>query len=119
RSMNSEIVAILENALLNGANSASERLEAGPNALASLIEAQTGQLQTTNARLDQLIALLAPKDPAENPLSDLLAHLVMLAREQLTLAHRTIDALTEISQQLPPPASPTPESAASNGGLPL
>jgi len=119
RSMNSEIVTILENALLSGTGSAFEHSAPGPNALASLIEAHTGQLQITNAKLDQLIALLTPKDATDNLLSDLLGHLVMLGREQLTLAHRTIDALDEISQQLPPPTATTPKSAASNGDLPV
>ncbi|HUZ90306.1 MAG TPA: Arc family DNA-binding protein [Methylocella sp.] len=108
RSMNSEIVAILETALLNGTKSS-------PNILASLIEAQTGQLQITNTRLDELIALLAPKDPAENPLGDLLAHLLMLGREQLTLARQTLDEISKLSED-PSLSSHHPVLPASNGG---
>jgi hypothetical protein len=95
--------------------SAFDKLEAGINALATLIEGQSTQIQITNKRLDELLALLAPKDPGENLLSDLLGHLVMIGREQLTLAHRTVDALTEIGGQLPPHSSPIPGTAASNG----
>jgi len=99
----------------NETKSAFENIEAGLNALATLIEGQSSQIEITNKRLDELIALLAPKDPGENLLSDLLSHLVMIGREQLTLAHRTIDALAEIGQQLPLPSSPTPGTTASNG----
>ncbi len=99
----------------NDTKSAFENIDAGINALATLIEGQSSQIEITNKRLDELIALLAPKDPGENLLSDILSHLVMIGREQLTLAHRTIDALAEIGQQLPPPSSPIPGTAASNG----
>ena len=115
RSMNSEIIALLESALLGDTKSAFDNLEAGLNALATLIEGESSQIQITNKRLDELIALLTPKDPGENFLSDLLSHLVMIGREQLTLAHRTIDALAEIGQQLPPPSSSIPGTGASNG----
>jgi len=115
RSMNNEMVALLESALLGDTKSAFENIEAGLNALATLIEGQSSQIEITNKRLDELIALLAPKDPGENLLSDLLSHLVMIGREQLTLAHRTIDALAEIGQQLPFPSSPIPGTTASNG----
>jgi hypothetical protein len=111
RSMNSEIVTLLERTLLGD----NENVEAGLNALATLIEGQSSQIEIINKRLNELIALLAPKDPGENPLSDLLSHLVMIGREQLTVAHRTIDALAEIGQQLPLPSSPTPGTTASNG----
>ncbi|WP_157235608.1 hypothetical protein [Methylosinus sp. LW4] len=63
---------------------------------------QNEQIRIAIARLDEIIALLAPKDDAGEPtLSDLLAHLIAQNREQLILSRRTVDLLVDMQKGLP------------------
>ncbi|WOJ91750.1 hypothetical protein RZS28_18655 (plasmid) [Methylocapsa polymorpha] len=79
------------------------RIEAKADEIAAAVRDQNDQLRITNARLDELVTLLTPKesDPGEPTLGDLLAHLIALGGEQLTLARKTVDLLIDMRQDLP------------------
>jgi hypothetical protein len=94
-------------------------IESGLNILTLTAQEHTKNFLLTNARLDQIIALLTPKETDENALSDLLGHLVMLGREQLTLAQRTIQILAALEQRLPPGPGNADETAAPDARRPL
>jgi len=80
-----------------------DRIEAKADEIAAAVRDQNDQLRITNTRLDELVALLTPKEnnPGEPTLGDLLAHLIALGGEQLTLARKTVDLLVAMRQDLP------------------
>jgi len=79
------------------------RIEAKADDIAAAVKVQNDQLRITNARLDELVTLLTPKenDPGEPTLGDLLAHLIALGGEQIALARKTVDLLIDMRQDLP------------------
>lgn len=95
------------------------RLEAETQALATAVNSQGELLRLTNQRLDEILALLTPKESDETGLSDLLATLVMIGREQLTLAQHSLKLLASIDERLPHGPEDADEIAPRAGGRPL
>ncbi|MBU3890932.1 hypothetical protein [Methylosinus sp. KRF6] len=78
------------------------RVEQESHQIVEAVGLQNEQIRITIARLDEIIALLTPKDDAGEPtLSDLLAHLIAQNREQLILSRKTFDLLVDMQQSLP------------------
>lgn len=78
------------------------RLEQGNNDLATALVSVNEQMRVSNARLDEIVALLTPKDNPEEPsLSELLAHMIAQQREQLMLTRKIVDLTLDIHQSLP------------------
>lgn len=78
------------------------RVEQETHQIVEAVGIQNEQLRIAIARLDEIIALLTPKDDAGEPtLSELLAHLIAQNREQLILTRRTHDLVVEMQQMLP------------------
>jgi DNA-directed RNA polymerase sigma subunit (sigma70/sigma32) len=78
------------------------RVEQETHQIVEAVGLQNEQIRVTIARLDEIIALLTPKDDAGEPtLSDLLAHLIAQNREQLILSRKTIDFLVDMQKSLP------------------
>jgi DNA-directed RNA polymerase sigma subunit (sigma70/sigma32) len=78
------------------------RVEQETHQIVEAVGLQNEQIRITIARLDEIIALLSPKDdPGEPTLSDLLAHLIAQNREQLILSRKTLDLLVDMQQNLP------------------
>jgi len=90
------------------------KLETDNHDLATLARHHTEQIAGVVTRLDQIILLLTPKESDEPTLSDLLGHMIMIGREQLTLARQTIEMLARIEQCVDNPAAGD-RSNASNG----
>jgi DNA-directed RNA polymerase sigma subunit (sigma70/sigma32) len=78
------------------------RVEQETHQIVEAVGLQNEQIRVTIARLDEIIALLTPKDDAGEPsLSDLLAHLIAQNREQLILTRQAVDLLVDVQQNLP------------------
>jgi DNA-directed RNA polymerase sigma subunit (sigma70/sigma32) len=78
------------------------RVEQEAHQIVQAVGLQNEQIRITIARLDEIIALLTPKDDAGEPtLSDLLAHLIAQNREQLILSRKTFEILVDMQQSLP------------------
>lgn len=78
------------------------RIEQSNHEIATAVSSQNDQIRVTIARLDEIIALLTPKDNAGEPtLSELLAHLIAQGREQLILTRKAVDLLIDMQQNLP------------------
>jgi hypothetical protein len=78
------------------------RVELETRLIVEAVGLQNEQIRISIARLDEIIALLMPKDNAGEPtLSDLLAHLIAQNREQLILSRKTIDLLVDMQKSLP------------------
>ena len=78
------------------------RVEQEAHQIVEAVGLQNEQIRISIARLDEIIALLTPKDDAGEPtLSDLLAHLIAQNREQLILTRKTFELLVDMQQSLP------------------
>lgn len=78
------------------------RIEQETHEIVTAVRSQNDQIRVTIARLDEIVALLTPKDDAGEPtLTDLLAHLIAQGREQLILTRKTVDLLIDMPQNLP------------------
>lgn len=96
------------------------RLEKDQYALTLAVHGLNEQARLTIQRLDAIITLLTPKDSDDTALSDLLGHLVMIGREQLTLAQRTLQILAALEQRLAPSDdNGAGENIPANGRRPL
>lgn len=96
-----------------------DRLEAETHALTAAVDKQAEMLRVAIERLDAIIALLTPKEPEENGLSDLLARLVMIGGEQLALAQRSFTLLASIDERLPHATEGDDDVLARHGPRPL
>ncbi|WP_292530113.1 hypothetical protein [Methylocystis sp.] len=78
------------------------RIETETHNILAAAKSQNDQNRLAIARLDEIIALLTPKDNAGEPtLSELLAHLIAQGREQLILTRKAVDLLIDMQQNLP------------------
>jgi hypothetical protein len=78
------------------------RVELETHLIVEAVGLQNEQIRITIARLNEIIALLTPKDGAGEPtLSDLLAHLIAQNREQLILSRKTVELLVDMQQSIP------------------
>ena len=102
----------------NATKAAFAKIDAGLEKLSNSAQAQADLIQGLTDRLDQLIAFLAPKDPGENHLADLLTQLVNLGHAQLRLAEQTFNEISKLSGD-PSLSSHHPVLPASNGGRAL
>ncbi len=80
-----------------------DRVEQETHQVVEAVHIQNEQIRLTIARLDEIIALLTPKDgdAGEPTLTDLVTHLITQGREQLVLTRRTVDLLIDMQRNLP------------------
>ncbi len=79
-----------------------DRVEQEIHQVVDAVHIQNEQIRLTIARLDEIIALLTPKDDTAEPtLTDLVTHLITQGREQLVLTRRTVDLLIDMQRNLP------------------
>ncbi len=79
------------------------RIEASGNETATALHAQGELLQTAVRQLAEIVDLLTPKEGSRDgvPLDELLAHMIRQNAEQLALAHRLVEAVNRLEQNLP------------------
>ena len=96
------------------------RIEITTSATAASMQEQTEELRRVNGRLDEIAALLRPKDvdPDKPTLGDLLAHLVAQGKEQLALARQSIQLLKRVEHRLPEPAQEASDDPIVANGRP-
>ena len=79
------------------------RIETQLQSLSAQVQTVQEQSELTARRLLELVTLLTPqKNNDDAPLSDLFAHLIMIGREQLNLARRTLDSIAALREQITP-----------------
>ena len=77
------------------------RIETQLQTLSAQVQAVQEQSELTARRLLELVTLLTPQNNNDDaPLSDLFAHLIMIGREQLNLARRTLDSISALREEL-------------------